>query len=236
VVDWWAARGGATAMLQARYPEARIVTVEAGAPAAPPPAPPWWSPARWRARGPDVLGEDTHALDGQAGLLWSNMALHWVADPQAWFARWHQLLAVDGFVMFSCLGPDTLKELRALYARLDLGPAMRELIDMHDLGDMLAHAGFADPVMDMERITLTWESPEALLGELRTIGRNTHPQRHAGLRTPRWQARLDEALAALAGADGHAVKPLPRARVAAQTQVSLDDMRAMVKQRRSPAR
>jgi malonyl-CoA O-methyltransferase len=185
-----------------------------------------------------VLGEDTHALDGQAGLLWSNMALHWVADPQAWF---------DGFVMFSCLGPDTLKELRALYARLDLGPAMRELIDMHDLGDMLAHAGFADPVMDMERITLTWESPEALLGELRTIGRNTHPQRHAGLRTPRWQARLDEALAALAGADGriamtieliygHAVKPLPRARVAAQTQVSLDDMRAMVKQRRSPAR
>lgn len=245
VIDWWAARGGAAAALRAQYPSARIVPVEAGAPAQPQAASPWWSPARWRGRAPEALGEDSPSLDGQAGLVWANMALHWVPDPQALFARWHRLLAVEGFVMFSGLGPDTLKELRALYAAQGLGPAMRDLIDMHDLGDMLVHAGFADPVMDMERITLTWDTPGALRQELRTLGRNTHRGRHAGLRTPRWLARLDAALAGLAGADGripmsfeiiygHAFKPVPRARVAAQTEVSLDDMRAMVRQGKSP--
>ena len=68
----------------------------------------------------------------------------------ALFERWQRALAVDGFVMFSCLGPGTLRELRALYARLGWRAPAQDFIDMHDLGDMLVHAGFADPVMDQE--------------------------------------------------------------------------------------
>src|SRR5207247_496200 len=147
---------------------------------------------RWRA-APSAL-VDNAVPDGDAQLLWANMMLHAAADPQAVFARWHRALAVDGFVMFSTLGPDTLRELRELYRACGWPAPMAELVDMHDLGDMLVHAGFADPVMDQEQITLTWATPQALLDELRTLGGNAHPQRFAGLRTPRWRERLCAAL------------------------------------------
>ncbi len=244
IVDWWARSSGSDAMLRRQYPQASVLPVEP-APvlerlaAAAPPA--WWSPARWRARGPHAVDEGAGTLDGQAQLVWANMMVHWVRDPQALFARWHKVLAVDGFVMFSCLGPDTLKELRALHAEHGFGPAMRELIDMHDLGDMLVHAGFADPVMDMEQLTLTWDSAPALLHELRSLGGNTHRDRFAGLRTPRWRTRLEASLAASGPRIpmtfeiiyGHAFKPVPRARMGQDTRVALDDMRAMVRAGRS---
>jgi malonyl-CoA O-methyltransferase len=142
--------------------------------------------------------------------------------------------------MFSSFGPDTLRELRALYARLDWPAPTPAFVDMHDLGDMLVHAGFSDPVMDQETITLTWPTPQALLAELRSLGGNIAPGRAAGLRTPRWRARLEDALRSLAGPDGrlaarfevaygHAFKALPRAHPGAPTSVSLDDMRALVR-------
>jgi len=97
--------------------------------------------------------------------------------------------------------------------------------------------------MDMEQITLSWDSPEKLLAELRTLGRNTAPERHRGLRTPRWRDQLLQALsAALAGPDGrlhlrfeiiygHAFRPVPRAAVSAQTTISLDAMREMTRRK-----
>jgi malonyl-CoA O-methyltransferase len=112
---------------------------------------------------------------------------------------------------------------------------------MHDWGDMLAHAGFADPVMDMERLTLTWENPQRLLQELRGLGANLHPQRFGGLRGRGWRERLERELAsALRNAEGrlalsfeiiygHAVKPQPRFKVAGESAVSLDEMRAMLR-------
>ncbi len=112
---------------------------------------------------------------------------------------------------------------------------------MHDLGDMLVQAGFADPVMDQETLTLRWRSAAALLAELRTLGANAAPDRFDGLRTPRWRARLERALESLADADGtigmsfevaygHAFKAAPRVRGGGEaTTVSLDDMRAMVR-------
>ncbi len=115
---------------------------------------------------------------------------------------------------------------------------------MHDLGDMLVAAGFADPVMDQETLTLTWASAEALLAELRTLGGNARPARFAGLRTPRWRERLLAALRERAAADGRIALELrdrlrPRlqagaaGQVAGETHVALDDMRAMVRGRRS---
>jgi len=181
-------------------------------------------------------------------MLWANMALHMAADPQALIAQWHRALAVDGFLMFSCLGPDTLRELRGLYRALGWPPPGHEFTDMHDWGDMLVHAGFAEPVMDMERITLTWETPARLLAELRELGANLHPARFAGLRGRGWRARLERELdAALRTADGrlaltfeivygHALKPAPRLRVSDQSAISLQDMRALLQTERRPAK
>ena len=175
-------------------------------------------------------------------MLWANMALHMAADPQALIAQWHRALATDGFLMFSCLGPDTLRELRALYAALGWPPPAHDFTDMHDWGDMLVHAGFAEPVMDMERITLTWETPARLLEELRELGANLHPARFrrpcaAAAGAPGWSQELARSLR---GADGrlaltfeiiygHALKPAPRVRVSEQSAVSLQDMRALLR-------
>jgi malonyl-CoA O-methyltransferase len=143
-------------------------------------------------------------------------------------------------VMFSCLGPDTAKELRALYARLGWPPAGHELTDMHDWGDMLVQTGFAEPVMDMERITLTYETPQRLLQELAELGRNFHPARFAGLRGRGWKAQLEHALVReLTGPDGrlaltfeviygHALKAPPKFKVSPLSAVSVDDMRRML--------
>jgi malonyl-CoA O-methyltransferase len=178
--------------------------------------------------------------DGAVQMLWSNMALHLSGEPQALIARWHRALAVDGFLMFSCLGPDTVRELRALYQALGWPPPAHEYTDMHDWGDMLVHAGFAEPVMDMERLSLTFESPGRLLAELRELGTNLHPHRFAALRGRGWRERLERELArGLRGPDGrlgltfeivygHAFKPAPRPKVGEHSAVSLQDMRAML--------
>jgi malonyl-CoA O-methyltransferase len=190
-----------------------------------------------------VLLDTAQPLPDKAQLLWSNMMLHWAGDAPALVARWFDSLAVDGFVMFSCFGPDTLKQLRALYERLGWSPPAQQFTDMHNTGDLLVEAGFADPVMDMEQLTLTYASPAALLAELRGLGGNTSGARFAGLRTPRWKQGLETELKALAADDGrialsfeivygHAFKPTPRVRVAEQAHVSLEQMRQMVRKPR----
>jgi len=181
-------------------------------------------------------------------MLWANMALHEAADPQALLAAWHRLLAVEGFVMFSCLGPDTARELRDLYASLGWPPAGHQLTDMHDWGDMLVQTGFAEPVMDMERITLTYETPARLLQELTALGRNFHPQRFAALRGRQWKARLEQLIGERCprASDGrlsltfeviygHALKARPKIKVSALSAVSVEDMRSMLQGQRGPA-
>jgi malonyl-CoA O-methyltransferase len=201
---------------------------------------PWWQPARWL--------NPLQAHDGvpaKQNMLWANMVLHTSADPQAMMGQWHHALEVDGFVMFSCLGPDTLRELRALYAAQGWAPPAHEFTDMHDWGDMLVQAGFAEPVMDMERITLTFETPERLLLELRELGRNLSVHRNSGLKGRQWHAQLLQTLHQLARTEddgrlvltfeviyGHALKPQARAKVQAHSEIGLEDMRAILRQSR----
>jgi malonyl-CoA O-methyltransferase len=236
VLDWWAQLGGSAEVLAAAYPRSRIVAVEPQAEA----AAPWWSPRRWRGR--EVQAESALA-PGAAQLVWANMMLHAVADPQAVMALWHRALAVDGFLMFSTLGPGTLESLTALYREAGWPPPLAPFVDMHDLGDMLVEAGFADPVMDQEQVSLSWPDGMALLAELRGLGGNLDPARHAGLRTPRWRERLLRMLATGA-ADGrpalrfelvygHAFRPLPRPRVGSETSVALEDLRTMARATRT---
>jgi malonyl-CoA O-methyltransferase len=238
--DWEPVRGGLAGhgLVERRYPKSECFVIE-GQPdrvrAAAQRLPrPWWR--RWAAPS---LHYGAVPGDG-VQMLWANMALHMSAQPRALMARWHETLAVDGFLMFSCLGPDTLRELRALYHALGWPPPAHEFTDMHDWGDMLVHAGFAEPVMDMERITLTWETPARLLEELGELGANLHRERFAALRGRGWRTRLERELArALAGEDGrlaltfeiiygHALKPAPRPRVGKHLEITLKDMRALL--------
>jgi malonyl-CoA O-methyltransferase len=240
-VDWAPVRGGLQAhkALAQRYPKAACTVLETS------PArlahvttevqSPWWTPQRWL----NPQAQVTTKLPQAAQMLWANMGLHMAADPQALIAQWHQALQVDGFLMFSCLGPDTLLELRSLYQSLGWPAPCHEFTDMHDWGDMLVGAGFAEPVMDMERITLTFETPERLLQELRGLGQNLHVGRFPGLRGRKWHGQLVRALATqplqltFEVVYGHAFKPEPKLTVSAQSEISLDQMRSALARSKS---
>ncbi|GKT21818.1 biotin synthase [Acidovorax sp. SUPP3334] len=248
--DWDPVRGGLQghALVRQRYPQAQCQVVETAARLQPVAeqalASPWWSPSRWGGRAPRF----GVPADGGVNLVWANMALHMAADPQRLIGQWHRALAVDGYLMFSCLGPDTVRELHALYAELGWPPAGHAMTDMHDWGDMLVQAGFAEPVMDMEHITLTFATPARLLQELRELGCNLHPARFPALRGRRWRERLEQALADRLSDPrqggqlaltfeivyGHAFKPAPRLRVSESSAVSLQDMRAMLQGAKKP--
>jgi malonyl-CoA O-methyltransferase len=247
--DWEPVRGGlaAHAAVARRYPKAQCLVVEATPQRAQVAArvlrKPWWARAHWA--GPAARFE--MPSDGAVQMVWANMLLHMSADPQTLIAQWHRALGPDGFLMFSCLGPDTLRELRDLYRTLDWPPPAHEFTDMHDWGDMLVNAGFAEPVMDMERITLTFDAPERLLLELRQLGRNLHPGRFSGLRGKKWHAQLKQAwlqLEPLVSPPqqrpltfeiiyGHALKPQPRLMVQRETILSLDQMRNELRREKS---
>ena len=248
VIEWGAFVGASHDVLRLAYPNAQLLAVEADVTrrdaTATLHAQPWWSPRRWAGAAPAALTE-SEVPPGAGQMLWANMGLHGAADPQAVMRQWQRALAVDGFLMFSTLGPGSLPSLRVLYAKHGWPTPFAAFVDMHDLGDMLVAAGFADPVMDQELITLTWPTPQALLDELHGMGSNVASARFAGLRTPRWRKQLLQALQNTAGADGrvalvfelvygHAFRPAPRPRVAAQTEVPLEDLRAMVRAGRKP--
>ena len=148
---------------------------------------------------------DAHRLPFEANsvdLLWSNLAFHWFDDVPAAIAEWYRVIRPDGLLMFSALGVDTLHELR------QCGLAMQSLPDLHDIGDALVKAGFAEPVMDAQRLTVTWTDPMTLLAELRGLGGDARRGRARGLATPRRrEAALEAAAARLRPLDPLA--PLP---------------------------
>ena len=127
-------------------------------------------------------------------LVWSSLALQWAHDLEATFRGFHRTLAPGGLLMFATFGPDTLKELRAAFAAVDDAPHVNRFIDLHDIGDMLIHAGFASPVMEMEMLTLTYTDLRSLMRDLKGIGaHNAAAARRRGLLGKTAWRRLEQA-------------------------------------------
>jgi malonyl-CoA O-methyltransferase len=184
ILDLGCGTGEGTLELAARYPAARVVALDLALPMA--------QAARERARrgrslyrrlvaplvggadgGPGFVCADALRLPFQGvsfDLAWSNLTLQWVNDLPRAFAELRRVLRAGALLTFTTFGPDTLKELRAAFARIDGATHVSRFVDMHDVGDMLVHAGFADPVMDMEHLHVTYPAPEALLRELKALG------------------------------------------------------------------
>ena len=175
IVDLGCSRGGSFAGLAARYPRAQLIGLDislAMLQAGQVPRAGW---QRWLGRGRQNevqrLAADAVKLplkSQSTAIVWSNLLLHWLDDPLPALAEAHRVLEVGGLIMFSTLGPDSLKELRSAFA--DGYAHTQRFIDMHDFGDMLVGCGFADPVMDMEVLTLTYDSFDEMLGDLRAAG------------------------------------------------------------------
>ncbi|MEX3930517.1 methyltransferase domain-containing protein [Paraburkholderia phymatum] len=197
------------------------------------------------SRGPRFAQADFSALPFASGafeFIWSNLALHWHSRPDLVFPEWQRVLKVNGLLMFSTLGPDTLKELRGAYAEIEAAHGVNthkhviDFVDMHDLGDMLVESGFEIPVMDQETLTITYKSPESLLADVRRWG--AYPLQREGLPgvgSRRMHKALLAALEARRRADGtipltfeviygHAWKAVPRTTPEGHGIVRIEDI------------
>ena len=131
---------------------------------------------------------------GSMNLVWSSLALQWAHDLESTFRGLHRVLAPGGLLIFATFGPDTLKELRAAFAAIDDAPHVNRFIDLHDIGDMLIHAGFSSPVMEMEMLTLTYADLKSLMRDLKGIGaHNAAAARRRGLLGKSAWTRLEQA-------------------------------------------
>ena len=178
-------------------------------------------------------------------LLWSNLALHWHPQPHAVMREWARVLRTDGLLMFSCFGPDTFRELREAFSVAagagdgagnagDAGDRhVLPFVDLHDYGDMLVAAGFATPVMDMEKLNITYTEIDRLLSDVRAFGGNPLFNRLKGLHgRGAWQRFIDVLMASRNAEGklsmsieviyGHAFKPRPRTTLAGESIIRLD--------------
>lgn len=238
--------GGSLEVLQAAYPRARLLQLDARPGVQPPSA---W--AGWRPWGPArpawlAVSEEGRLPAGQAGgfgMIWSNLALHRQREPESLLRHWAGRLEPEGFLMVSAYGPDSLKELRELHRQAGWAPPAQDFLDMHDLGDAMVRAGLADPVVDSERLNLSWPDAPSLLRELRSWGRNAHPRRAPTVRGRAWAQAYAEALSqGLRGPDGrlhlslelvqgHAFKGLARAGADGLVKLPVEGLRAGLRRR-----
>ncbi len=126
----------------------------------------------WFKRRPLVCADARHLPFAAAGfdLVYSNLMLQWCDEPDQVFREMRRVMRAHGLLLFSTFGPDTLKELRSAWRTVDSFSHVNRFIDMHDLGDALMRAGFAEPVMDVEYMTLTYSDVHALMRDLKKIG------------------------------------------------------------------
>lgn len=166
VMDLGAGTGHASRALQSRYRDARVVAVDAS------------HAMLVRAKQQqrffnrfDRIVADAQRLgvrSASVDLVFSNLMLQWCADPDGVFAEVARVLRPGGLVTFTSLGPDSLRELREAADQDRIH--VHRFIDMHDIGDALMRAGFAEPVMDTERLAITYPSAQSLFEELKGSG------------------------------------------------------------------
>tara|TARA_R110002050_G_scaffold9504_1_gene33104 strand:+ start:245397 stop:246293 length:897 start_codon:yes stop_codon:yes gene_type:complete len=189
ILDLGVGTGRNLSLLAKHYPEAQLLALDI-APAMLQHARQRYQKAlglkRWLpyAKAPHYLAGDAEQLplaDNSVDLVFANLALQW-CDPRTSFAEIQRILRPGGLLMFTTLGPDTLSELRHAWAEVDDYPHVNMFYDMHDVGEAMMAAGLAEPVLDTDRYTLTYDSAMTLMKDLKVLGaRNVNSGRRRGL-------------------------------------------------------
>ena len=202
IVDIGSGTGRCARALAARYKRARLIQCDL-APAMLQQArshePRFFSRQRFVAADLERLP----FADGAFQLAFSSLALQWCPDLFGAFSEVRRTLQTAGLFMFTTLGPDTLRELRKAWSTISSAPHVNQFLDMHDIGDTLARAGFGDPVMETEYLTVAYQDVITLMRDLKGIGAsNSNNERARGMFGRRALAALQTAYEAERQADG----------------------------------
>jgi malonyl-CoA O-methyltransferase len=168
IMDLGSATGDLSTGLFKQYPKARLIALDS----APAMLEQLQTRKPWLRKLYSICAdaEQLPLADASCDMIISNLTLHWCNDPAQVFAECWRVLKPQGLLLFSTYGPDTLRELRQSWAAADQQIHVHAFMDMHDLGDSLVRTQFADPVMDAERLTVTYPNVRALLQELKNLG------------------------------------------------------------------
>ena len=180
VLDLGCGTGFFSQQLKKRYPKAHIVGVDLAFMMLKQAQKnqPWLT--KWSLVHADMMSMPFPS--GLFDLVFANQAIHWGAPIANVMREINRVMNKDGCFMFSTLGPDTFCELRNAWAIVDKHAHTNDYVDMHDLGDSLLAEHFADPVVDMEMLTVHYSALAKLLQALKAQGvRNTNPARNSGL-------------------------------------------------------
>lgn len=205
ILDVGCGTGYARPALMQRFPGARYLGSDIAPGMLRRARPRGWSQVLRSRRAGHWFGADVERLplaDRSVDLVFCSAVLQW-CDPETAFAEVHRVLQPGGVLMFSTFGPDTLRELREVWAEVDSGVHVHEFLDMHHLGDFLMNAGFELPVVDVNYLTVTHRTVPACLRDLKAIGAgNAAGARARGLMTPGRLRALEEAFERRRNADG----------------------------------
>lgn len=168
ILDVGAGPGYAARLLEKHYPKAEISVLDFSSQMLLQAR----KKAKWFTKQKFVLAtaEKIPFPDQSIDFIFSNMMLPWATDLYAVFEEWQRVLKPEGLLLFSTLGPDTLKELRASWAEIDSAAHVNTFLDLHDVGDALFKARFIDPVMDVQHYELAYCSVSQLIKELKGCG------------------------------------------------------------------
>jgi len=119
--------------------------------------------------------------DNSIDFIVSNLMMQWCPNLKTLLDECFRVLKPEGLFLFSTFGPDTLKELKRSWSVVDSNPHVNEFTDMHDIGDQMLQSGFQSPVMEMERLTLTYDKVIDLMHDLKGIGAQTVHNRSKSL-------------------------------------------------------
>ena len=173
ILDAGTGTGSGARQLCERYPNSRVIALDIARAML----------ERARASGADLVRGDIEKLPfapGSLSMIFSNLVLQWSNVPAKVFREAKRALQPNGLFLFSTFGPDTLRELRLAWT--DAHTHVSSFFDMHDLGDLLVASGLIDPVMECERVTMTYAEVADLMHDLKAIGaRNATAGRAPGL-------------------------------------------------------
>lgn len=162
--DFGAGTGFLTKKLQSRYPQAQILALDFAQ-----------NHLQNNDYGQKICADAAHLplKNTSIDVITSSLMLQWCDDLDLVLSECFRVLRDDGLLLFSTLGPDTLKELKTSWAAVDDNQHINNFIDMHDIGDKMLAAGWQNPIMEMEILTMTYQKVPDVLLDLQKIGSKT---------------------------------------------------------------